>query len=474
MAGITSYGAYVPYYRLSRGEIAKAWGGYAGGGGRSVANWDEDTITMAVESVIDCLRGIDRGTVDGLMFASTSAPFKEKQSSAVVAQATDLKRDLFSIDCGGSLRAGTSALKLALDAVKSGSQKSVLVTASECRLGAPQSGLEQNLGDGAGALLIGDKDVAVEIEDVYSLTDEFTDLWRREDDQFIRSWEERFITTQGYDRLLPEAVAGALKKFNLTPQDFTKIVYPGPDARAHGRILKSLGFTPAQVQDPLFDVMGNTGTAFSIMLLIAALEEAKAGDRILLTSYADGADVFNLRVTKNIEEIRNRRGIKGNLATAKPLASYNRYLLFRNLVSREGEAPLPTAYASLPMEWRDRKSLIALHGSKCKKCGEVQFPIERVCPKCLSKDDFEEISFATRNAKIMSYNVDYVTATADPPNVMVQVDFDGGGRIQCVMTDRDLDEIEVNMPVEMTFRKFHQERNIVHYYWKARPIRGIQ
>ncbi|PIU54888.1 MAG: hypothetical protein COS88_06210 [Chloroflexi bacterium CG07_land_8_20_14_0_80_51_10] len=228
------------------------------------------------------------------------------------------------------------------------------------------------------------------------------------------------------------------------------------------------------MQDPLFDVMGNTGTAFSIMLLIAALEEAKAGDRILLTSYADGADVFNLRVTKNIEEIRNRRGIKGNLATAKPLASYNRYLLFRNLVSREGEAPLPTAYASLPMEWRDRKSLIALHGSKCKKCGEVQFPIERVCPKCLSKDDFEEISFATRNAKIMSYNVDYVTATADPPNVMVQVDFDGGGRIQCVMTDRDLDEIEVNMPVEMTFRKFHQERNIVHYYWKARPIRGIQ
>ena len=238
-----------------------------------------------------------------------------------------------------------------------------------------------------------------------------------------------------YKRQLSQGVAEALKKFGAAPQDFTKIVYPGPDARSHGRITKALGFAPQQVQDPLFDVMGNTGTAFPIMLLISALEEAQPGDRILLTSYADGVDVFNLRVTENIERIRNkRRGMKGYLASAKPIPSYNKYLLFRNLVSREGEAPLPTPYASLPVEWRDRQSLIALHGSKCKRCGEVQFPIERVCPKCFSKDEYEEISFATRKAKIVTYNLEYLTATPDLPNVFAQIDFEGGGRMQCILT----------------------------------------
>jgi uncharacterized OB-fold protein len=166
--------------------------------------------------------------------------------------------------------------------------------------------------------------------------------------------------------------------------------------------------------------------------------------------------------------------MKGHLASARPIPSYNKYLLFRNLVSREGEAPLPTPYASLPVEWRDRQSLIALHGSKCKQCGEVQFPVERICPKCFSKDDYEEVSFATRNAKIVSYNLEYLTATPDMPNVFAQIDFDGGGRMQCILTDRDPDKVYVDMLVEMAFRRFQQERNIIHYYWKARPIRGVQ
>ena len=51
MAGITSLGAYIPFYRLAHKEIARAWGGRAGEGERAVANVDEDSITMAVEAV---------------------------------------------------------------------------------------------------------------------------------------------------------------------------------------------------------------------------------------------------------------------------------------------------------------------------------------------------------------------------------------------------------------------------------------
>ena len=50
MVGIVSYGAHIPYYRLSREEIAKAMGRASLGGERAVESHDEDSITMAVSA----------------------------------------------------------------------------------------------------------------------------------------------------------------------------------------------------------------------------------------------------------------------------------------------------------------------------------------------------------------------------------------------------------------------------------------
>jgi 3-hydroxy-3-methylglutaryl CoA synthase len=73
MAGIISYGAYIPLWRLSRDAIAEAWESASTGDERSVANNDEDTITMATEAAIDCLTGLKREEIDGLYFASTTS-----------------------------------------------------------------------------------------------------------------------------------------------------------------------------------------------------------------------------------------------------------------------------------------------------------------------------------------------------------------------------------------------------------------
>ncbi len=471
MVGITAYGAYVPYYRLSREAIAKAWGGVAAAGERSVANFDEDSITMAVEAAIDGMSGMDRNLIDGLLFASTSSPYREKQSATLIAFAAGLRRDIITQDYANSLRAGTSAMRSAIDAVKAGSSKRVLVAASDCRLGAPQSTWEQSIGDGAAALIFGDSDVVVSIEGSYSISNEFIDLWRLEDDRFIRSWEDRFILTEGYDKVLPEAVSGAMKKYNLTPKDFAKVVFYAPDARAHARMAGSLGFDPrTQVQDPLFEEMGNTGAAFPLMLLVAALEEAKPGDRILLASYGDGSDVFILQVTEEIKKVRPRRGMKGHLASKRALPNYEKYLLFRRLITTE-PARRPEAYSAVPTVWRDNTSLLALHGSECRRCGNVQYPVERICPNCGSKDEFDEVRLSDKIGKVVSFNADYVALTIDPPNMMTQVDFDTGGRMQCTMTDRVIEEVKVDMPVEMTLRRMHEGRNFLNYHWKSRPVR---
>src|SRR5215470_9973742 len=169
MIGITSYGAYIPMLRLPLAAIA---GGKPGGPEKAVAGWDEDAITMGVAAAIDCLRGIDRRTVDAVLFASTSYPFKEKQAAAIVARALDLRRDVSTADVGDSLRAGTTALRAAVDAVKADSAKRVLVVASDTRMAAPRSAMEASLGDAAAAFLVGDADVALALAAQHTVADE--------------------------------------------------------------------------------------------------------------------------------------------------------------------------------------------------------------------------------------------------------------------------------------------------------------
>ncbi|GAI26020.1 unnamed protein product [marine sediment metagenome] len=71
MIGIVSYGVYIPRYRMARELIAQTWGRPGAKGERAVANYDEDSLTMATETVLNCLQGIDPGTVDGLYFGES-------------------------------------------------------------------------------------------------------------------------------------------------------------------------------------------------------------------------------------------------------------------------------------------------------------------------------------------------------------------------------------------------------------------
>ncbi|MBI2878002.1 MAG: OB-fold domain-containing protein [Candidatus Tectomicrobia bacterium] len=472
MVGITSYGAYIPLYRLARSEIAKTWGVAAQGGGeRSVANFDEDSLTMAVAASLDCLQGADRRKVEGFFLATTTAPYVEKQIATTGAIALDLNRTIRTADFTNSLRAGTGALLSAIDAVKAGSRKNVLVAAADSRQAQTQGGLEQTLGDGAAALLIGDTDVAATLEASYSLSDEFTDVWRAYGDSFLRGWEERFTIDEGYNRLLPEAVSGLLKQCNLSPQQINKAVFYGSNERRHKGMIKLLGFKPEQVQDGLFSAVGDTGAALPLMMLVGALETAKAGDKILVASYGNGCDALLLSVTDRINQLRNRRGIKGYLAAKKPLPSYQKYLTWRGLVPVAPPARPDREPTSMTAVWRERAQNLGLYSSKCTSCGAQQYPIQRVCVKCHAKDTYELVRLVDQSVKIFTFTQDNLAASVDPPAVVAVVEFEGGGRGYFDMTDRDPQEVKVGMLLEFTFRKLYSDRGVHNYYWKVMPPR---
>jgi len=475
MAGIISYGAYIPLWRLARDAIAEAWGSASTRGERSVANNDEDTITMASEAAVDCLAGLKREKVDGLYFASTTSPYKEKECSTLVAMASDLRPEIITADFGNSLKSATAAFRAALDAVASGSASQVLVTASDCRIGYPRSNYEQTFGDAAAALLIGNTaKPAVTVEGSHSLSNELYDVWRLDKDIYVQSWEDRFIIEHGYTENMERAISGLLRKKALSVQDITKAVLYAPTSRAQQGLARRLGFdVKLQLQDLLISNVGITGCAHALLMLVAALEEAKAGDKILVASYGSGCDAFLLSVTEEIERVKgNRRGVKGYLDSRRPLPSYAKYLSYRGLLEPQPGEPF-RLFPAATTSWRERNWAIRMHSSKCKNCGTVTFPIERVCYNCRSKDNFEEVRLSDKKARVFTFTLDNLAGRSDDPTIpQVGVEFDyQNTRTYLPMTDCDPGEVKVDMPVEMTFRKLYEGAGMYNYFWKCRPIR---
>ena len=472
MAGIIAYGAYVPRFRLGA-ETA----GWPGSQERAVANFDEDSVTMAVAAGLDCLRGRDRQAVDALFFASSTVPYAEKQGAAIISAALDLRRDIFAADVTDVLRAGTTALRSALDAVAAGSARQALVVVADSRQGAPRSETERNSGDGAAAFLVGQDDIVAEFIGSYTLTENMLDNWRSSGDPFVRSWEDRFATEEGLERIVPEALEGFLAKLQLAIDDIARVALYAPDARRHARLVRRLGLRPEQAQDPLFGRLGNTGAAFPLMLLSAALDEAKPGETLLSVSYGDGSDVLAFRTTDiEIQRKQGSGGMSEYMESRSVLKSYETYARWRDvwLTDDAARRPAPSS-PSVSAMWREGNKNLRLYAGRCNACSYVQYPPQRVCVNCQARDDSVPVRLSDRPGEIFTYSMDYIAGAVDTPLVVSVVDFQGGGRIICMMTDRELDEVRVGMPVEMSFRKLRVVNGIHNYYWKAVPRRlGVE
>ena len=478
MIGISSYSAYIPRYRLARKTISSAtgWLGQARSmpGEKAVANYDEDSLTMAVAASMNCLQSTAREEIDGLYFATTSAPYRERESAAIIATALDLSPEIRTADFTNSLKTGVSALLAAGEAIKSGGASNLLVCSSDCRLGKPGGASEMLFGDSGVALLVSSEGVVASLEGFYCTSYDFPDHWRAQFDKYDRALEDRLIRDEGYSKFIPQAISGLLKKYELQPKDIAKVVYPCLYTREFAKIGKTLGFEAGQIQEPLVEAIGDTGTASPLVMLVAALDEARPGDNILVTGYGNGCTTLWFKVTPEIEQRRD--GTLGKyLASKEELTSYEKYAAFRGIlpieVGMRGEVG-PTA---LPVAWRERRFLIGLVGSRCQRCGTPQLPPQRICanPGCGATDEMEPYRFSGKKGSLFSYTEDNLAFSINPPQVYGMIDFEGGGRYVFDITDCAAGSLTVGMPVEMTLRRKYADevRGIYGYFWKAMPAR---
>jgi 3-hydroxy-3-methylglutaryl CoA synthase/uncharacterized OB-fold protein len=469
--GILATSRYLPRMRLERSEVFAQHRWMAPGlrglakGQKAMANWDEDSVTMAVEAI----RGLsfDHAQVNALTLASTSLPFAERINAGIVASALQLPNSSSVRDVSSSYRSASTELLNALAQTQSGTQ---IIVASEKRSPKPASSSEMIQGDGAAAVCIGTGPIIASL--VASRTEyaDFVDHFRESGESHEYGWEERWTRDEGYMKIAVGAIKRCLEQHAINGSEIAHFVMPAVISKINESIAKKLGFTKAKVVDNHRDTVGDLGSAQPLAMLDTALRHAKPGELILLACFGSGCDVILLRRTSVPCPGHEPLHFKSE-------TSYLKYLSFNQQIDLDwGMRAEMDNKTALTAAWRDHGRISHFEGGKCTKCGTVQFPSGRLCvnPQCNAQDSQQPFSLADEAAHVLSHTSDYLAYTPHPPFQFGHIDFESGARVLMEFTDTDQEELHSNLPVLMVYRikEFDAKRGFRRYFWKATPVRS--
>lgn len=466
--GIKYAGAYVPAARLRRTAIAEAHAWATQGlkdlakGTRSYANWDEDSLTMAVEAAKACLAALPAATFDRLCFASTTAPFEDRANTALIVDALNVDGGLSTLESGGSLRAGTSALMQALETAG----RSTLVVAADQRPTKPASPQEIKYGDGAAALMVGEGPLIARYLGGASLSVDFVDHYRTDQSETDYVVEERWLRDEGLARILPRVISSTLAAAGVAAAAIDIVVAPLAP-RMIVKVLAGAGLKGATLADTLFDDVGDTGAAHPLLMLTQALSTAVPGQKILLLGIGQGADGLIFETTERVGEFARTLALPGDRRVDD---NYLRFLSFTGQLKLDwGIRSERDNRTSLSTFYRKRHAVTGFVGGRCSACGTPQFPRARLCVNCGAVDAQEDYSFAGSIGQVKTFTEDFQAYTPSPPLTYGNVSFSEGGNLFMELTDCPPGSVTVGMPVRMVFRikDMDERRGFRRYFWKA-------
>ncbi len=342
MVGIVGYGAYVPINRIKTEEIARVWGEDANkikkGLGiieKATANVDEDAVTIGVEASKIALKraNINSKDIGAIFIGSESHPYVVKSSASIIGEALNVQPQFSAADLEFACRAGTTAIIINMGLVDSGKIKYGLAIGADTAQGKPGNALEYSAGSGGGAYIIGKENVVVEILDYYSYTTDTPDFWRREGAPYP-SHAGRFTGEPAYFKHVGNATKGLLEK-GYSLSEFDYVIFHQPNAKFPKLMAKRLGIDMKKIETGLLTpYIGNTYSGAVMLGLANVLDQAKAGDRILLTSFGSGAgsDSFALEVKDGIEEVRKRGKELKEFINRKKYIDYAEYVKIRGML----------------------------------------------------------------------------------------------------------------------------------------------
>lgn len=328
MVGIISYGSYIPKYRIKVEDIAKSYGAIPSQiikslmiSEKSLPNYDEDTVTMAVEAARSCISkvNINPKEIGAIYIGSESHPYAVKSTGTIVASAVRMGNNYTAADLEFACKAGTAALQISMGLIRSEMVKYVLAGAADTAQSAPGDALEYSAAAGGAIFLLGNLKVIAKINDTKSFTSDTPDFWRKNHQKYP-SHAGSFTGEPAYYRHSINATKLLMVSVDTTPSDYDHVVFHQPNGKFPRRLAKILGFNKDQLKAGLLvGEIGNTYSGASLLGLCAVLDVAKPNDRILLTSYGSGAgsDSFDIIVTEEILKFRREKGVREQILDKK-------------------------------------------------------------------------------------------------------------------------------------------------------------
>lgn len=471
--GITCYGVYLPKLRLERSAIAAAhaWAAPSlkklANGERTYCNWDEDSITLAVEATRTCMRS-SPNIFTSLTLATTTPVFSDFQNASMVATAAGMDSATSSMDMTGSLRAGLSALIQALK-----TKENRLVVAADNRTTKPVSVQEMLYGVGSAAVGVGNNQVIARYIGSRSRSEVFVDHFRPAAEPFDYFGEERWVRDAGILDITPPVIRTLLEDTKLTGADIAHFCMAGVNRKTAALVAKQASIDGEAAVDDLGAHCGDTGTPQIFMLLAAVLENAKPGDKILLVGFGAGCDVLLLEATESLADYNSAAPLSAALASGRPEAHYTKLLSFHGLLEQEwGMRAEGDTRVSLSQLQRSQDQIIGFTGGRCSNCGAVQFPRMAACVNCGTSAGMTPAPLADEPAKVTTFTADWLQYHPSPPLYFGLVQFNNGARLLMEMVDVDPDSFDVGTPLRMVFRIKQKDprRGFHRYFWKATPM----
>jgi uncharacterized OB-fold protein len=127
----------------------------------------------------------------------------------------------------------------------------------------------------------------------------------------------------------------------------------------------------------------------------------------------------------------------------------------------------------LPRYHRLNAAYYRLEGRRCRACGALQFPPREACGSCRGRD-LAVFRFSGRGTVFSFAEVAQAPRGFSGPYLVALVDLEEGVRVTAQLTDVELEEAEIGMPVEMVTRRLQEKEPAGHGYlvygYKFRPV----
>lgn len=128
---------------------------------------------------------------------------------------------------------------------------------------------------------------------------------------------------------------------------------------------------------------------------------------------------------------------------------------------------------SIPRNWRTRHQRYSLRAEVCDVCNNTIFPPRDVCPNC--SEQKQHWTNLSGRGEVYSYTNMFTAPNGFEdylPYTMALVKLAEGPLITAQLTDVDVEEVFVGMPVEMVTRKITQDgdEGQILYGYKFRPL----